>query len=699
MTFPALAVGSPNLSGIICAAADEAVTREEALRAILALICRRLGWAAGRVHLGRRRSLWHVAQPQAAKQLEVIARNRSDVPVPEGQSWAVRRLGAFRSFTLPLAGVRQLEFFSAEPAEEDDLLLEDLARACAQLAPLLQRKPAEAALRRGAPDYRALFESAPEPLLIIDSADGVVLDANSAAAAIVGHPRQELLGMPLPPPLDSEGALRRVLRGEAVTGEVALADRVIEAAASWPELGGIRVLLLSLRDVTRRHRAEQALRDIHQHQREPLIVEPAWVDALTGLSSRAFFERRLGQALERARAESGTLAVLFLDLDRFKMVNDSMGHSAGDEILRSAARRVRTQLRDSDVAARLGGDEFTLLLAPLHDPAEALRIAQRIQKSLAQPFSIYGSQLFASASIGIALCVGGRAGAEELLRDADTAKSSAKAQGPGQVCVFDPSMHTQARDALQLENDLRRALEKNELHVHFQPVVSLETGEVRSMEALARWDHPRQGAIPPGRFIRVAEQTGLISQLGEFVLFEACREVARLTEPRRTPLGVSVNLSALQLALPDLVSRVAAILNRSGLDPRLLQLEVTETALVAQGETAARRLRELRQMGASVAMDDFGTGYSSLSYLHRFPLDVLKLDMSFVRGLGSDDRTTQIVHTVVMLARNLGLEVVAEGVDRPEQARTLRLLGCNFAQGFLYSPAVAMGEARRMFSF
>jgi diguanylate cyclase (GGDEF)-like protein len=493
--------------------------------------------------------------------------------------------------------------------------------------------------------------------------------------------------------------LRGVLRGETPTCELALGDRMVEAAASWPELEGRRVVLLSLRDITRRYRAEQALRDIHDHRREPLSMEHAWVDPLTGLSTRAFFERRLVQALERARAESGTLAVLCLNLDRFKMVNDSMGHSAGDEILRAAARRVRAQLRDGDAAARLGGDEFTLLLAPLHDAGEALHIAERIHKHLAQPFNVYGAQLFASASIGIAVSVGGRAGADELLRDAETAITGAKALGPGQTCVFEPGMRTLARDALQLEGDLRRALEKNELRVHFQPVVSLETGEVVSVEALARWESPKTGMIPPLKFIRVAEQTGLIGQLGEFVLLEACRQIAGVTEPRRSPLAVSVNLSALQLAQPDIVARIAAIVGKSGLDPRLLQLEVTETALVAQGESAARRLRELRQMGAQVAMDDFGTGYSSLSYLHRFPLDVLKLDMSFVRGLGVDDRTTQIVHTVVMLARNLGLEVVAEGVDRAEQARTLRLLGCNFAQGFLYSPAVPIAEARKLLHY
>jgi diguanylate cyclase (GGDEF)-like protein len=699
MIFPAPTDVPAELASVLCAAIDEATTQEEAVRSVLALICRRAGWAAGRAHFGGPRSVWHVAQPQAARQLQVIARNRSDAQAPEGQPWVSRRMGPFWSFILSLGGGRHLEFFATEAPARDDALLETLAQACALLAPLLRRKPAEVALRRSAPDYRAFFEAAPEPLLILDAVEGLVLDANSAACMLLGRGRPVILGKPLPAPFDSEGALRGVLRGDAASCEFALGDRLIEAESAWPELGGVRVLLLSLRDVTRRYRAEQLLRDIHQHQREPISMEHAWVDPLTGLSTRAFFERRLVQALARARAESGTLAVLFLDLDRFKMVNDSMGHTAGDEILRAAARRVRAQLRDSDVAARLGGDEFTLLLAPLHDPGEAARIAQRIQKSLQQPFTVYGAQLFASGSIGIALSAGGRAGAEELIRDADTAMSAAKAQGPGQICVFDPSMHTQARDALQMETDLRRALAKNELQVHFQPVVSLETGEVRSVEALSRWDHLKQGAIPPIKFIRVAEETGLISQLGEFVLLEACQQIARLTEPRRTPLGVSVNLSGVQLSQPDLVSRVADIVEKSRLDPRLLQLEVTETALVSQGEEAARRLRELRQMGVRVAMDDFGTGYSSLSYLHRFPIDVLKLDMSFVRGLGTDDRTTQIVHTVVMLARNLGLEVVGEGVDRPEQARTLRLLGCNYAQGFLYSPAVPFDEARRMLHF
>ncbi len=505
--------------------------------------------------------------------------------------------------------------------------------------------------------------------------------------------------MPTPPPLGAEGPLRGVLRGEEASCEFALGDRIVEAAAAWPDFEGRRVLLLSLRDITRRYRAEQALRDIHEHQREPHALEHGWIDPLTGLSTRAFFEGRLVQALERARAESGMLAVLFLDLDRFKLVNDSMGHTAGDEILRAAARRVRTLLRDSDSAARLGGDEFTLLLAPLHDAGEAFQVAERIHASLAQPFHVHGARLFASASIGIAVSVGGRTGADELLRDAETAVSGAKAMGPGHTCVFEAGMRTHAREALQLETDLRRALQKNEIRVHFQPVVSLATGEVRSVEALARWESEKAGPIPPLKFIRVAEQTRLIGQLGQFVLLEACKQIASLTEPRRSPLSVSVNLSALQLGQADVVARVAGIVSQSGLDPKRVQLEVTETALVAQGEGAARSLRELWQMGMRVAMDDFGTGYSSLSYLNRFPLDALKLDMSFVRGLGTDRRTTQIVHTVVMLARNLGLDVIAEGVDREEQARTLRLLGCDYAQGFLYSPAVPIGEASKLLQY
>jgi diguanylate cyclase (GGDEF)-like protein/PAS domain S-box-containing protein len=555
------------------------------------------------------------------------------------------------------------------------------------------------ALRNGLSDYRSLFESAPEPIFIIDPADGLALDANLAACALLARTPEELRGKPLPPPLDAEGPLRGVLKGDVASSEFALGERMVEAAAAWPDFEGRRVLLISLHDVTRRYRAEQALRDFHEMQSEALSPAHAGIDLVTGLHTRAFFERRLVHALERARVESLTLAVLFLDLDRFKLVNDSMGHTAGDQILLAAARRVRALLREGDTAARLGGDEFTLLLAPLHDAGEALRIAERIHASLAQPFHVYGTKLFASASIGIAFSTGGRTGADDLLRDAETAVSGAKALGPGQTCVFEAGMRTLAREALQLETDLRRALEKSELQVHFQPVVSLETGEVRSMEALARWESPKAGFIPPLKFIRVAEQTGLIGQLGEFVLLEACRQIAGLSEARRSPLGISVNLSTLQLAQPDIVERIAAIVGKSGLDPRRLQLEVTETALVAQGEAAARRLRELRQTGVRVAMDDFGTGYYSLSYLHRFPLDVLKLDMSFVRGLGTDNRTTQIVHTVVMLARNLGLEVVAEGVDRPEQARTLRLLGCDYAQGYLYSPAVPIDQARLLLQY
>ena len=409
-------------------------------------------------------------------------------------------------------------------------------------------------------------------------------------------------------------------------------------------------------------------------------------DPLTGLPNRLLFVDRLGHALDRTRRRRGLkAAVLFMDLDNFKGVNDSLGHDVGDLLLTVVAQRLGRSLRPEDVLARFGGDEFVVLLEEVEDAEEAVRVAERISKGFRSPFRLDGRELYASASIGIATGDARAKSPEDLLRDADTAMYRAKEVG-GTYCVFDPAMHERAVKRLEEENDLRRAIERGEFVVHYQPIVRLDDRSVWGVEALVRWDHPERGLLNPDEFVPVAEESGLVVPMGEAVLEEACRRAKGWQEayPKIPPLVVCVNLSARQLARPDLAETVEGALRRTGLEGNCLTLDVTETVYVRalEGNTAA--LDRLRALGVGISIDDFGTGYSSLSYLKRLPADALKIDKSFVGGLGKDAEDTAIVRTVVELAHTFGMEAIAEGVETEEQAILLIEMGCDKAQGYRF---------------
>jgi diguanylate cyclase (GGDEF)-like protein len=411
-------------------------------------------------------------------------------------------------------------------------------------------------------------------------------------------------------------------------------------------------------------------------------------DALTGLPNRALLMSHLKLAVEHAKRRPGYLfAVLFLDLDRFKVINDSLGHVAGDQLLVQLARRLEECIRTTDTVARLGGDEFALLLSDIEDYADAARVAERIQEELARPFHLGGHEVYTSASIGITLSATGYSDPEAILRDADTVMYRAKANGKARHELFDEAMHARAVALLRTETDLRRAVERDEFRVVYQPILSLPTGEVAGFEALVRWQHPERGLVPPSEFIPVAEETGLIVEIGRRVLFESCRQLREwqaggLVHAR---LHVSVNLSGKQFAQADLAASVAGALGETGLDPRCLRLEITESVVMANAEAACSTLDALRALGIGVSIDDFGTGYSSLSYLHRFPVDTLKIDRSFISRMGQPDEYGEIVRTILTLASNLGMGVVAEGVETARQAEMLGELGCEYAQGFLFA--------------
>jgi diguanylate cyclase (GGDEF)-like protein/PAS domain S-box-containing protein len=428
------------------------------------------------------------------------------------------------------------------------------------------------------------------------------------------------------------------------------------------------------RDVTDRREAEERLEYQALH------------DPLTDLPNRRLFVDRLGQAIRRTRRQGNRVAVLFMDLDEFKVVNDSLGHEAGDLLLVVVAQRLRRCLRPEDTLARFGGDEFVVLLEDVEDPGEAVLVAERITDELRWPFSIEGREHFVAASIGIALGTVRTKSAEDLLRDADTAMYRAKDESTN-YWVFDPAMYLRAVGRLELENDLRRAVERNEFVVHYQPIVRLGDGRVRGVEALVRWHHPERGFLNPDEFVPVAEQTGLVVPMGERVLEEACRQAKEWQEKsaRIPPLLVSVNLSARQLRRPDLTEKVEEALSKTGFDGSCLTLDVTETAYVEVLEGNRAALDRLRAMGVRISIDDFGTGYSSLSYLKRLPAYALKIDKSFVRGLGEGAEDTAVVRMIVELAHTLSMEVIAEGVETEEQAALLQKMGCDLAQGYLFS--------------
>lgn len=415
-------------------------------------------------------------------------------------------------------------------------------------------------------------------------------------------------------------------------------------------------------------------------------------DPLTKLPNRVLYLDRVARVLERAKRRSFyNYAVLFLDLDRFKIINDSLGHVMGDELLIGIAGRLLSCMRVVDTVARLGGDEFTVLLEDVEEPADATRVATRIQEALSLPFNLGGREVFTSASIGIAMGGPDYKQPEELLRDADTAMYRAKSDGKARHEIFDRGMHAKAIALLQVETELRQAVEVGGFCVYYQPLISLATGRIVSVEALVRWVHPTRGLVQPDEFIGIAEETGLIVKIDRFVLKEACAQLRRWQDRPGAdgpPLGMAVNVSKRHLAQADFVEGVEALLAQSQVDPERLCLEITESAIMDNALLATAKLQRLRQARIQLAMDDFGTGYSSLSYLHKFPFTALKIDRSFVNQIGNESGTTEIVRAIVTLARNLKVMVTAEGVETKEQLETLRNLGCTHAQGFLISRPV-----------
>ena len=430
-------------------------------------------------------------------------------------------------------------------------------------------------------------------------------------------------------------------------------------------------------EITERKRAEEQL------------LYNAFYDALTGLPNRALFMNRLGLALEQKKRHKDYLfAVLFLDLDRFKLINDSLGHLVGDQLLLEIAKRLESCLRSTDIAARFGGDEFTVLLEGIENVSNAIQVAERIQQELALPFRLNGQELSTTASIGIALSSAVDYNQpEDLLRDADTAMYRAKALGRARYELFNLEMYEDAVARLQLEIALRQASERQEFQVYYQPIVSLTSGTISGFEALLRWQHPERGLVSPTDFIPIAEETGLIVSIGYWVLHEACRQMQawRMCDRTNSLNKISVNLSLKQFSQPDLIGQMAQILHLTGLDACYLVLEITESVIMENGNETTVAFSKLREMGIELSIDDFGTGYSSLSRLHNFPISTLKIDRSFLSPIDNNSKNLEIIETIVTLAHKLGVDVTAEGVETKEQLAFLRSLNCEYGQGYFFS--------------
>lgn len=442
------------------------------------------------------------------------------------------------------------------------------------------------------------------------------------------------------------------------------------------------------------HIAEQDRISEALRQSKERFQHAALHDALTGLPNRAFFFEQIKFVLERSKHNlNNGFCVLFMDLDRFKNINDSLGHAVGDKLLIKVARRLEKTVRQGDTVSRLGGDEFAIVLTEINDADGAVNFAQRISRAISQPFKIDGHQVFTAPSIGIALGNNEYETPEEILRDADIAMYDAKENRTG-CSIFDRELRVRAVNTIKLETDLRYAVEREEFRVFYQPIISLESGYLAGFEALIRWMHPERGMISPAEFIPIAESNGQIVPMTNWILWQACSQLSRWRwrSAANRSLLISVNLSTKHFTQPDLVDQVKHTLQETGLDARCLKLELTESAVMDNAEEATRVLQRLRQIGVQLSIDDFGTGYSSLSYLHKFPIDTLKVDRSFVSRMGANGENCEIVRTIITLAQNLGLDVIAEGVETVDQIEKLRELGCRYAQGYLFAKPLPQEE-------
>jgi len=562
-----------------------------------------------------------------------------------------------------------------------------------------QRRRAEGALRASEERFRRLLESAPDAMVLVNRKGRIAL-VNAQAERLFGYERGEMLGqrvdLLVPEHLRGRHEVQRTsyfkdpqVRPLGVSREVYACRKdggefPVEITLSPLETDEGVLVLSAIRDIGDRKRTEEKIKSLAYH------------DALTGLPNRLLFGDRLALAVAQAHRYRQKLAVLFLDLDRFKLVNDSLGHWLGDQLLRAVAERIKGCVREGDTIARLGGDEFTLLLPVVSDARDGLSAADKILAALRPPFDLEGHRLSTAASIGVCLYPEGGLDAEGLLKNADVAMYRAKEGGRDCVRLYESGMDVQVQERLNLESGLRRALAQEDLVLHYQPMLDAATGSIRGVEALLRWRHPSGGTLPPRDFIPVAEATGFIVPIGLWALRAACAQVSEWHARGHPDLTLAVNISPRQFQQPDLASQLSRILDETRLPGRFLELEITESCAMDVAELALQALRDLKALGVAISLDDFGTGYSSLSYLRHLPVNAIKIDKSFVRDVGLDPNGAAIVVAIIAMARSLNLRVVAEGVETKEQLAFLAAHGCDLVQGFLFSAPVPSAACREL---
>jgi diguanylate cyclase (GGDEF)-like protein/PAS domain S-box-containing protein len=557
---------------------------------------------------------------------------------------------------------------------------------------------------RGA--YEAAFSQSPHGMLVVDARSLDIVDANPALQTSLEYSLHELRKMPLERIFSDDGglpeALLAQLRQSPATLLIETGQRCRSGRFLYVEISGYRLdvagrdlYALTTRDITARRRMEAQLLEKQQH-----LDHLAHHDQLTGLPNRLFLAAHLPGAIEDAQRRGSMLAVLFLDLDRFKHINDSRGHETGDKLLKAVALRIRRTTRADDIVVRMGGDEFIVVLKTVSTAEEINEAASRITEALAAPVLIDGRPLVTTASIGVSLFPRDGTTMGELLRQSDTAMYQAKDRGRNNYQLFSPVMERKLKERIAIESSLRTALNARQLDVHYQPIVDIDSHRVVALEALLRWRHPSLGFIPPDRFVAVAEETGLIVPIGDFVLERAIEDAARWRAAGAMVVPIAVNISAVQLQRSDLAATIGRLTRMHSVSPNMLQLELTESAVFERresrnGESSQDAIARLRELGTRIAIDDFGTGYSSLSYLKQWRVDYLKIDRSFVRDLVTDMSDLAIVEAIIAMAKHLNIEVVAEGIEGWQQLEKLRQLGCPYAQGFLLARPASFDHCRR----
>ncbi len=554
--------------------------------------------------------------------------------------------------------------------------------------------------------HRAAFEQSPNGALLVDADSLKVVDANPALQRNLGYTLDEVRGLSVTA-LFTDGSgdpdlLLRKLRDPNSRLPLEIQQRSkdgtlrsVEVVAQNLDLGTRRLLSLTANDVSVRRKVQAQLLEKQQH-----LDHLAHHDQLTGLPNRLYLAAYLPGAIEEAKRNGAMLAVLFLDLDRFKHINDSRGHETGDKLLKAVAQRLRATMRNEDVVVRMGGDEFIVVLKTGRTNDQVSEAASRITEAMAEPVIVDGRPLVTTASIGVSLYPRDGADMGELLRHSDTAMYQAKDRGRNNFQLFSPIMARRLKERMAIETSLRTAMQTGQLDVHYQPIVDISTRRVVALESLLRWKHPSHGFIPPERFVAVAEEAGLIVPIGEFVLARAVEDIARWRQAGCVQVPVAVNISAVQLQRSNLPATITALTQKHNVSPKMLQLELTESAVFERregrtGESNEDAVGRLRELGVKIAIDDFGTGYSSLSYLKRWRVDYLKVDRSFVRDLVTDMSDLAIVGAIIAMARHLHIEVVAEGIEGWQQLEKLRQLGCHLAQGYLLAKPVPEEQCRR----